>query len=103
MTSGNISGSPIAYRTDDALDRLGDSRQAEALRVKLAPVVERYAHIGVRIEDSYAFTSQGLERLSEGIPRTIEEVEAAMAEHSAVEATRVPALIELYRRFRPPE
>ena len=35
--------------------------------------------IGMRIEDNVLVTAQGLERLSDGIPRTIEEIEAAMA------------------------
>ena len=37
------------------------------------------ANYGIRIEDIYLVTSAGAERLSEGVPRTIAEIEAAMA------------------------
>ncbi|KKW91274.1 aminopeptidase P family protein [Sphingobium chungbukense] len=37
------------------------------------------ANIGIRIEDLYLITQTGSQRLSEGVPRTVEEVEAAMA------------------------
>jgi Xaa-Pro aminopeptidase len=37
------------------------------------------AGYGVRIEDLYLITPTGAERLSEGIPRTVAEIEAAMA------------------------
>jgi Xaa-Pro aminopeptidase len=38
-------------------------------------VVARYRNIGVRIEDSFLLTEKGLERLSAGAPRTVEEIE----------------------------
>ncbi|WP_421847778.1 aminopeptidase P N-terminal domain-containing protein [Novosphingobium sp.] len=37
------------------------------------------ANYGIRIEDIYLVTSAGAERLSAGVPRTIAEIEAAMA------------------------
>ncbi len=37
------------------------------------------ANYGIRIEDIYLVTSAGAEQLSEGVPRTIAEIEAAMA------------------------
>lgn len=42
-------------------------------------VVERYDEIGVRIEDDYLMTDDGLERLSGHAPREADEIEAAMA------------------------
>jgi Xaa-Pro aminopeptidase len=41
------------------------------------PVVERYNHIGIRIEDDYLVTRTGVEWLSRA-PREIAEIEAAM-------------------------
>jgi Xaa-Pro aminopeptidase len=93
---------PGIYIRPDALDRLGSGPEADQLREKLRPAVERYANIGVRIEDSYAFTERGLVRLSEGVPRTIEEVEAVMAEQSVTRATRDGELVERFRRLIPP-
>ena len=46
-----------------------------AFGMKVRPMVENYKNIGVRIEDSYLLTDSGLERLSAGVPRTVEEVE----------------------------
>lgn len=37
------------------------------------------ANYGIRIEDLYLITPTGSQRLSEGIPRTVEEIETAMA------------------------
>ena len=37
--------------------------------------MEKYKHIGIRIEDSYLLTAAGLERLSAEVPRTLDEVE----------------------------
>ena len=45
---------------------------------KIRPAVEKYRNIGVRIEDDYALTDKGLEWLSPGVPREIDEVEALM-------------------------
>lgn len=93
---------PGIYIRPDALYRLGSGPEVDQLRERLRPAVERYANIGVRIEDSYAFTEQGLVRLSEGVPRTIREVEAVMAEESVTRATRNRELVERFRRLIPP-
>jgi len=37
------------------------------------------ANYGIRIEDIYLITPTGSQRLSEAVPRTVAEVEAAMA------------------------
>jgi Xaa-Pro aminopeptidase len=42
------------------------------------PAVDKYKYIGVRIEDSFLLTEQGLERLSARVPRAIDEVERFM-------------------------
>jgi Xaa-Pro aminopeptidase len=44
--------------------------------------VAKYKNIGVRIEDSFLLTGSGLERLSSGVPRTIDEIERFMKQGS---------------------
>jgi len=41
------------------------------------PAVERFNHTGIRIEDDYLVTADGVEWLSRA-PREISEIEAAM-------------------------
>lgn len=93
---------PGIYVRPDVLGMLGSGTEADALRQKLAPVVARYANIGIRIEDSYAFTDKGLVRLSAGTPRTIEEVEAMMAMPNLFNELRAGEIVEKYRKFIPP-
>ncbi|MFC1628477.1 M24 family metallopeptidase, partial [Gemmatimonadota bacterium] len=93
---------PGIYVRPEVLDMLGSGAEAEALRQKLAPVVARYANIGIRIEDSYAFTDRGLVRLSAGTPRTVEEVEAMMAGPNIFNELRDARIVDYYRNFIPP-
>ena len=44
----------------------------------MLPTVQKYALIGIRIEDSFLLTDTGLTSLSAAVPRTIAEVEAFM-------------------------
>jgi hypothetical protein len=60
----------------------------------------KYKDIGIRIEDSYAYTEEGLVRLSAGIPRTVDEVEATMAEESFANHHRLEELVEKYKRLQ---
>jgi Xaa-Pro aminopeptidase len=71
---------PGIYIREQALDDLPRTAENLAFIEKVRPVVQRYRDIGVRIEDSYLLTASGLERLSAGVPRTIEEVEAFLRE-----------------------
>lgn len=91
---------PGLYIREDALDRIGDGDEADALRERLRPAIMKYKDIGVRIEDSYAFTDEGLVRLSEGIPRTADEVEATMADESFANRHRLEELVERYKKLR---
>ena len=50
------------------------------MRAKIGAAFEKYKWIGVRIEDDYALTSSGLENLSAGAPREMNEIEALMRE-----------------------
>lgn len=45
-------------------------------------VPARFKGIGIRIEDNVLVTSKGHEVLTEGIPKTVDEVESYMAEHN---------------------
>ena len=68
---------PGVYISTPLLDMLPDTPKNRAFIAKVRPVVERYNNIGIRIEDDYIVTRNGLELLSRG-PRTADEVEAAM-------------------------
>jgi Xaa-Pro aminopeptidase len=45
-----------------------------------APVAEKWRGIGIRIEDNLLVTSQGYELLTQGLPRTTQEIEQWMAQ-----------------------
>jgi Xaa-Pro aminopeptidase len=71
---------PGLYISPDDIAALPDTPRNRALRAKIAPAVEKYKWIGVRIEDDYAITPTGVENLSAGAPREISEIEALMAQ-----------------------
>jgi Xaa-Pro aminopeptidase len=71
---------PGIYVSPDDLAALPDTPKNRAMRAKIGPAFEKYKWIGVRIEDDYAITSSGVERLSDGAPREINEIEALMRE-----------------------
>jgi Xaa-Pro aminopeptidase len=70
---------PGIYIRDAALDNLPKTPENAAFIEKVRPMVQKYRNIGVRIEDSFLLTEAGLERLSTGVPRTIDEIERFMA------------------------
>ena len=70
---------PGIYVREAALANLPPTPENAAFIAKVRPVVEKYRNIGVRIEDSFLLTDGGLERLSTGVPRTIEEIERFLA------------------------
>jgi Xaa-Pro aminopeptidase len=69
---------PGLYVSPDLLRSLPDTPKNRTLLAKIRPAVEKYAGIGVRIEDDYALTKTGLEWLSAEVPREISEIEALM-------------------------
>lgn len=66
---------PGIYIREAALDGLPKSPENLAFVEKVRPLVRKYQDIGVRIEDSFLLTASGLERLSAGVPRTVDEIE----------------------------
>jgi Xaa-Pro aminopeptidase len=88
---------PGVYVRGNILDIIPDSPRNRALKVRIAPAVARYADIGVRIEDDYLVTADGVIRASAGVPREIDEVEAVMA---LPRTPRDPAVVERYLRYK---
>ena len=66
---------PGIYIREAALNDLPKTPENAAFIEKVRPMVARYKNIGVRIEDSYLLTAEGLERLSKSVPRTVDEIE----------------------------
>jgi Xaa-Pro aminopeptidase len=69
---------PGIYIRKEALEQLPDTPENRAFRQKVAPVVDRYQGIGVRIEDSFLLTDTQLLRLSAKVPRTLQEIDDFM-------------------------
>lgn len=67
---------PGIYIREAALNNLPNTPENAAFIEKVRPLVQKYKNIGVRIEDSYLLTKDGLERLSKSVPRTVDEIEA---------------------------
>jgi Xaa-Pro aminopeptidase len=91
---------PGIYVRADVFDFLPDSPANRAMVQRLRPVMERYAGVGVRIEDVYIFDRNGVERVSRGVPREIDEIEALMREPSYATTGRRPEMVEWYRLNR---
>ena len=70
---------PGIYVRENLLTILPDTPGNRRLASKIAPVVARYANIGVRIEDDYLVTPAGVERVSAAVPREIDAIEALLA------------------------
>ena len=78
LAAGDVfSIEPGVYVRRNLLEIIPDTPRNRALKERIRSAVERYADIGVRIEDDYVVTPTGLERLSLG-PREIAEIEALM-------------------------
>ena len=73
---------PGIYIRESALDNLPKTTENLAFIAKVTPAVRKYKDLGVRIEDSFLLTERGLERLSNGVPRTIAEIETFLQPHS---------------------
>jgi len=73
---------PGIYIREAALDNLPKTADNTAFIAKVRELVQKYRNIGVRIEDSFLLTESGLDRLSDRVPRTIDEIEQFMKRES---------------------
>ncbi|HUF12631.1 MAG TPA: aminopeptidase P N-terminal domain-containing protein [Longimicrobiales bacterium] len=69
---------PGIYVSETLLDMLPDTERNRAFIAAVRDTVRRYADIGVRIEDDYLVTAEGVEWLSPA-PRNIQDIESMMA------------------------
>lgn len=87
---------PGIYVRERVLEEMPDTPRNREIASRLRNAVNTYKHIGVRIEDDYAITDQGLEWLSK-MPREVGEIEALMSVIPPGPAKRDRALVEKYK------
>ncbi|MEP6507215.1 MAG: Xaa-Pro peptidase family protein [Gemmatimonadales bacterium] len=87
---------PGIYVRSNLLEILPNTPKNTAMIAKIRPAVQKYANIGVRIEDDYIVTPTGIEWISRA-PREIADVEAMMKEKWTGPSPRDAATVEAYR------
>ena len=89
---------PGIYVREHVLEEMPDTPRNREIADRLRQFVMFYKNIGVRIEDDYAVTDRGVERLSAGAPREIAELEALMKAGSTGPAKRNREMVDRYRQ-----
>jgi len=87
---------PGVYVRSNLLEIIPNTPKNQAMISKIRPAVQKYANIGVRIEDDYIVTPTGIEWISRA-PREIDEVEAMMKEKWTGPSPRDASTVEAYR------
>jgi len=87
---------PGLYVRDNLLDIVPDTPANASFRARLARLLPRYANIGVRIEDDYIVTDEGVRWISCAVPREPDEVEALVRGDNA-RSTSVERLADWYK------
>jgi Xaa-Pro aminopeptidase len=87
---------PGVYVRSNLVDIIPNTPKNQAMIAKIRPAVQKYANIGVRIEDDYIVTPTGIEWISRA-PREIDEVEAMMKEKWTGPSPRDASTVEAYR------
>ena len=88
---------PGIYVRANLLEIIGDTPRNQALKSRIGGAVSRYANIGVRIEDDFLVTDDGVIRSTAGVPREIDEVERELA---LPRTPRDASVVERYRRYK---
>jgi Xaa-Pro aminopeptidase len=70
---------PGIYIRADALDNLPKTPETQKFIDAVRPAFEKYKNIGVRIEDDVLITAEGNRVMTAALPRSLQEVESAMA------------------------
>jgi Xaa-Pro aminopeptidase len=89
---------PGIYVREHVLEEMPDTPRNREIAGRLRQFVTFYRNIGVRIEDDYAVTDRGVERLSAGAPREIPELEALIKAGSTGPAKRNREIVNRYRQ-----
>jgi Xaa-Pro aminopeptidase len=87
---------PGVYVREHILEEIPDTPRNRELVARIRKAVDTYKNIGVRIEDDYVATAQGVEWLSQ-VPRELSEIEAMMKEGGKGIAGRDELRVEKYR------
>jgi Xaa-Pro aminopeptidase len=86
---------PGIYVRQELLDIIPKTAANQAMMARIAPTVRKYANVGVRIEDDYVVTADGVQWIS-CVPREADEVEALMRQPVKGPQERNAAWVDWY-------